>query len=79
MTMQIEGIYKNGKILPSKEIKLENNTKVLIVILDKFKKKTSSLAGAWKNYKTSDGKDIDWLKKKIYETRKISSRKSTAL
>ncbi len=74
MTIEVEGIYKNGRIVPLKKINLEENTKVLIKVSDKSKKKAFSLAGAWKDYKTIDGKDIDWLKKEIYEARKISTR-----
>jgi len=79
MATEIEGIYKDGKILPLEEIKLEENTKVFISIPAKLKEKPISLAGAWKNYKTADGKNIDWLKREIYRGRKISTRKHVAL
>ncbi len=79
MATEIEGIYKNGKILPMEEIKLEENTKVLISIpAAELKKKPISLAGAWRDYKTMDGKNIGWLKKEIYKSRKISTRKHIA-
>ena len=79
MATEVEGIYRDGKILPVREIKLEENTKVLIQVPTRLKKKHVSLAGSWKNYKTFDGKDLGWLKKEIYKARKISTRKHAAL
>lgn len=76
MTIEVEGVYKKGKIVPLKKINLEENTKVLIKVSGKLKKKAFSLAGAWRDYRTIDGKNIDWLKKEIYESRKISTRRT---
>lgn len=76
MVIAIEGIYKEGVIKPLEDIKIEDNSKVVITILDteKTKKPKKSLAGIWKYYRTYDGKTLDHLKKEIYEARKISTR-----
>ncbi len=80
MTLAIEGIWKGGKIVPLDDVELEENTKIRITInVIGGKGKTKSLAGAWKDYKTKDGKNLDDLKKEIYDSRKISTRKEVAL
>ena len=81
MVIAIEGVWKNGKIIPLDDVELEENTKVIINILEKPKeeKKTFQLAGAWKDYKTKDGKSLDDLKREIYDARKISNRREVIL
>ena len=51
MGTEIEGIYKDGKIVPLEDIEIGENTKVTINILTPEKKKKSllSLAGVWKD------------------------------
>lgn len=73
MTLAIEGIWRGGKIVPLEDVELEENTKIKVTInVMSGKGKTKSLAGAWKDYKTKDGKNLDDLKKEIYDGRKIS-------
>ncbi len=80
MTLAIEGIWKGGKIVPLEDIELEEDTKVKVIInVIGSTGKTKSLAGAWKDYKTKDGKSLDDLKKEIYDSRKISTRKEVVL
>ncbi len=40
---------------------------------------TLAIEGIWKDYKTKDGKSLDDLKKEIYDSRKISTRKEVVL
>ncbi len=51
MSTTIEGIYKKGIIKPLEDVKLENNTKVIITIKNESEKKASlaDLAGVWKD------------------------------
>ncbi|MBI2129792.1 DUF104 domain-containing protein [Candidatus Woesearchaeota archaeon] len=66
MATEVEGIYKNGKILPVNDIKLEENTKVTVVIHDHLKKKAfmEKLIGVWENVKEMDGIFNDILKRR---------------
>ncbi|MDO8740007.1 MAG: DUF104 domain-containing protein [Candidatus Woesearchaeota archaeon] len=66
MATEIEGIYKNGKILPMNDIKLEENTKVTVMIHDHTKNKSfmRKLIGAWENVKEMDGIFNDILKRR---------------
>lgn len=66
MVIAIEGIYKDGVIKPLEEVKIEDNSKVIITILDEKKMKGSlmDLAGIWK-----DDKDTYKLFKKVYQER----------
>lgn len=66
MATEIEGIYKNGKILPMNDIKLEENTKVTVMIHDNTKNKSfmRKLIGAWENVKEMDGIFSDILKRR---------------
>ena len=56
--------YKNGIITPLEDIRIENEAKVLITILEKKKKKHSlmDLAGIWKNRKDIDKRFHEILK-----------------
>lgn len=76
MINTIKGIYKDGVIKPLEELRIKDNTEVLIIFSDKAKKKKSALAsaaGSWKEI------DTDSLKKHIYEDRKISLRDEAKL
>lgn|GEM_PF-1807442 len=71
MVNTIKGIYKDGVIKPLEELKIKENTEVIIVFSDEDKKKKTafaSAAGSWKEI------DTETLKKHIYEDRKISLR-----
>ncbi|HIG93964.1 TPA: DUF104 domain-containing protein [Candidatus Woesearchaeota archaeon] len=77
MSIEIEGIWKDGKIIPLDELELEEDTKVFITIPAIVGEKISlpKLAGAWKDYRTKDGKNLEDLKKEIFESRKITLRR----
>jgi len=80
MTTIIEGIYKKGIIKPVEDIKLEDNTKVIITIKEsKPIKSIMSFSGSWKDYKTFDGRTLDDVKKEIYRDREYSTRKDINL
>lgn len=66
MATEIEGIYKNGKILPLEDIKLEENAKVIVTISDYTRKKSNmrELIGAWKNVKEMDSIFRDIVKRR---------------
>jgi predicted DNA-binding antitoxin AbrB/MazE fold protein len=69
MVNTIKGIYKDGVIKPLEELKIKDNTEVIIVFSDHDRKKKSafaSAAGSWKEI------DTEALKKQIYEDRIIS-------
>ena len=70
MATEIEGIYKNGKILPTEEIKLEENTKVIVTIPDYGKKKSNikELIGTWKDTKEMDSIFKNILKRRHKDT-----------
>lgn len=71
MVNTIKGIYKDGVIKPLEELRIKDNTEVLIIFSDEDKKKKSAFAlaaGSWKEI------DTEILKKHIYEDRKISLR-----
>lgn len=71
MLNTIKGIYKDGVIKPLGELKIKDNTEVLIIFSDNAREKKSaffSAAGSWKEI------DTELLKKQIYENRKISLR-----
>lgn len=76
MVNTIKGIYKDGVIKPLEELRIKDNTEVLIIFSDKARKKKSafaSAAGSWKEI------DTEALKKHIYEDRKISLRAEAKL
>ena len=76
MTATIEGIYKKGMIMPLKNIKLKENTKVDITIKDKKSDKgLMKYAGAWKDYTAFDGRTLNDVKESIYTDREYSTRK----
>ena len=76
----IEGIYKEGIIEPIGNVKLKNNTKVVITIKEsKPIKNVMSYSGSWKDYRTFDGRTLDDVKKEIYRDRKYSTRKDIKL
>ncbi|MBI2146963.1 hypothetical protein HYU19_00620 [Candidatus Woesearchaeota archaeon] len=79
MAIEIDAVWKDGKILPLDNISLDNNTRVTIHLPEINRGEKKSLAGAWKDYKTKDGKSLDDVKKEIYDSRKISTRKETRL
>ena len=63
MAIAVEGIYKKGMIKPLKDINIEDNSKVIITILDKGKKSSlMELAGIWKNRKDIDKRFKEILK-----------------
>ena len=66
MDTAIEGIYKDGMIKPLEEVKLENNTRVIIIIKEKRKKEMSlmDLAGVWRNRKDIDSRFREILKER---------------
>ena len=71
MVNTIKGIYKDGVIKPLEELRIKDNTEVLIIFSDKARKKKSaftSAAGSWKEI------DTETLKNHIYKDRKISLR-----
>lgn len=80
-TETIEAVWKGGKIIPLNDIEVADETRVFVTLPVKEKKKSTllSLAGVWKNYRTPDGKNIDDVKREIYDGRKISLRKEVAL
>lgn len=73
MADKIEGIWKNGKIIPLMEMDLEENTKVTITVLDKEKNKESlmDLAGIWK----SDNETYEVFKGVFKERKNFQLRK----
>ena len=77
MTIEIEAVWKHGKIIPLEKIEIDENTKVTVSIPEKKGKK--SLAGAWKDYKSKDGKTLNEVAREIYGERKVSSRKEVSL
>ncbi len=79
MTTEIEGVWRHGRIVPLDNVDLEEETKVLISVVAEKKVKLPELAGAWKDYRTKDGKTLDDVKKEIYDSRKISTRGAAVL
>ena len=80
MSIAIKGVWKGGKIMPLEEIEVEEDTPVDIHIpTSKKKRNISALAGAWKDYQTPDGKNLDDIKKEIYDSRSISHRRAVRL
>lgn len=50
MLIEVEGICKRGKIVPLGDLEIEDNTKVIINVPEKKRKKSFlSLAGVWKD------------------------------
>jgi hypothetical protein len=63
----IEGIWKKGEVISLNPIEVADGTRVTIIIPEK--KKITSLAGIWKDYKTKEGRSLDDLKKEIYDSK----------
>ena len=76
MTTAIKGVYKNGIIKPLEKVDIKGEAEVIITFLNETKerkKRFLSSAGSWKDMNTEK------LKKEIYETRRILTRKETKL
>jgi len=71
MSTDIEGIYKDGVIKPLGNVKLEDNTKVVITIKNKMKNSLLEFAGVWKNRKDINSR----FKKILKEREKFSTRR----
>lgn len=72
----IKGFYENGVIKPLSKIDLRGKFEVLITFLSPSKRDLDrfySSAGGWKDL------DTEILKKNIYESRKILTRKKVNL
>ena len=66
MVTAIEGVWKHGRVVPLMDVKVEEDTRVIINVLEERKKKDLlAYAGAWKN----DDQTYT-LFRKVYEDRK---------
>jgi len=76
MLKTIKGLYKNGIIKPLSKVNLRGNFEVLITFLSPSKKNLErfcSSAGGWEDL------DTEKLKKEIYKSRQISTRRKIKL
>jgi len=71
MVNTIKVIYKDCVIKPLEDLRIKDNTEVIIVFSDEDKKKKSAFASASCSWKEID---TETLKKHIYTDRKISLR-----
>jgi predicted DNA-binding antitoxin AbrB/MazE fold protein len=77
MAITVKGLYSRGIIKPLENVNIKGKAEVLITFLDTARKKEkihfASSAGSWRDM------DTEKLKKQIYESRGISTRREVKL